>query len=101
MEIAKAIRAEKGETLIDIIVSPSARKSELAGYDAWRRRIVVRVAARPRGGEANRALLSFFASLFGVSKGDVNIVKGDNSRQKTIKVHLPRDSVLEAISREL
>ncbi|WP_456473774.1 DUF167 domain-containing protein [Candidatus Pyrohabitans sp.] len=101
MEIAEAIRGENGETLIDIIVSPNARKDELADYDAWRRRIVVRVAARPRGGEANRALLSFFASLFGVSKGDVNIVKGDSSKQKTIRVHLPRDRVLEAISREL
>jgi len=101
VSIGEAVKGENGETLIDIIVTPNAKSNEIAGYDAWRRRLSVRVAAKPKGGEANRALLSFFASIFGVSKGDVNIVRGDNSREKTLRINLPRDKVLEVISKRL
>ncbi len=101
MGVDRAIRHEDGGTLLDIIVTPNARVTEIAGYDAWRRRLSVRVAARPKGGEANRTLIAFFATLFGVSKGDVNIVRGDNSREKTLRINLPRDKVLEVISKRI
>jgi|Deesub1362A_J573_1020465.scaffolds.fasta_scaffold02010_3 hypothetical protein len=101
MGVEEAVRSKSGESFIDVIVSPNAKKTEIAGYDAWRKRLSVKVAAKAKAGEANRALISFFASLFGVSKGDVNIVTGDNSREKTLRVRLPRDVVLEVIDREL
>ena len=100
-DVGEAVRGNEHESFIEVAVNPSASSSQLSHYDRWRRRIVVRVAAPPVKGEANRALVSLFASLLGVSKGDVNIVRGGNSREKTLHVKLPRDVVLEKLQERL
>ncbi|NOZ59912.1 MAG: YggU family protein [Euryarchaeota archaeon] len=86
-----------GVTLLRVLVTPCAGRDGIAGYNPWRRRLSVRVRAPPRGGEANRALVRLLASALGVSKGDVKIVKGVNSREKTLRINLPRERVLEAL----
>lgn len=97
MGIEEAVRSDGEATLVDVVVTPGAGSDGIAGYDAWRRRVSVKLRAPARRGEANRALISLFASLLGVSKGDVKIVRGGNSREK--RINLPRERVLEAIGK--
>ncbi len=97
MGVEEAVRSTGRETLIDVRLTPGAEGSGIAGYDAWRRRICVKVKAPPRRGAANMELVSLFASLLGVSRSDVKIVRGANSRDKTLCVNLPRDRVLEVV----
>ncbi len=74
--------AEQVGCQIKVRVQPLARRTELAGMreDA----LVVRVAAPPRKGLANKALCRFLARTVGVRGGDVRIVAGERSRRKII-----------------
>lgn len=48
--------------------------------------LLVRVAKRPKGGEATAATLAALADAFGVSRSDVMLVAGARSRLKIIEV---------------
>ncbi len=48
--------------------------------------IRLRLAAPPVEGAANDACIRFFADLFGVPKGRVDIISGHKSRDKVVKV---------------
>ncbi|HIH69445.1 DUF167 domain-containing protein [Methermicoccus shengliensis] len=87
MDAMEAIRKTDDGVLLDVEVSPSSKRTEIpAGYDAWRKRIVVKVAAPPRGGRANTELVREIARRLGVPTSSVRIVAGEASTKKTIKV---------------
>ncbi len=69
--------------LVQLHIQPGAKRSELAGLhgDALK----IRLAAPPIEGRANDALLRFIAELFEVPLRQVELVRGGQSRQKTIK----------------
>ena len=69
---------------ITVVVSPGARRTELAGRqgDAWK----VRVAAPPERGRANAAACELLAGLLGVPRRGVTVAAGTSSRRKTILV---------------
>ena len=46
----------------------------------------LKVAAPPIGGRANAECVEFVADLFGVRKSQVELVSGDKSRQKRLRV---------------
>jgi len=48
--------------------------------------LTVAVAARPTGGEANRALVRFLAREFGLSPEEVRITSGTRSRIKIVEL---------------
>lgn len=82
-----AIRKTDGGVLIDVEVSPSSKRTEIpSGYDEWRKRIVVKVTAPPRGGKANTELVREIALRLGIPTSSVSIVAGKTSTKKTIKV---------------
>ena len=47
---------------------------------------VVSVKEPPINGLANRAIIKVLAEYFGVSKSNIRIVSGWNSRQKVVKI---------------
>ena len=47
----------------------------------------VQIAAPPKDGEANEALVQYLASVLGIRKSSVTLNKGSKSRQKTVKLH--------------
>lgn len=49
-------------------------------------RVVIRVSAPPVDGRANAALCAFVAERVGVAKGAVQVVRGETSRDKVIRV---------------
>jgi uncharacterized protein (TIGR00251 family) len=49
-------------------------------------RLKVQLAAPPVDGEANAALVDLLASVLHVRKGDVEILRGDTGRRKTVRV---------------
>ena len=90
-----AIRDSKNGVLIDLNVSPNAKKTEIVGYNEWRKSIEVRVSAPPKGGKANAELIKFFESIF---KSNVKIIKGQTSTQKTILVEgISKDEALKIL----
>ena len=55
--------------------------------------VLIRIAAPPVDGKANAALVAFVAKLLGVPKAGVEIIRGETSRNKVIRVegHAPND----------
>jgi len=91
----KAIREAEEGILMDVTVSPNAKRNEVAGYNEWRGSIEVKVKAPPRDGKANAELVRFLSKLFGV---EVEIVKGKTSNQKTVLVKgMEKEKVIEIL----
>jgi uncharacterized protein (TIGR00251 family) len=46
----------------------------------------MRIAAPPREGKANAALIAFLADTLGVSRSRVSLVRGNASRHKVVEI---------------
>ena len=67
-----------------IRVVPRASRSEIIGeHDGS---LKVRICSPPVDGAANAELIRLFAKHFGVSKSDIEIVSGETSKNKRIKI---------------
>jgi uncharacterized protein (TIGR00251 family) len=71
-------------TVVDIRVIPRASKSAIAGTrdDA----VLVRLKAPPVDGAANAELIRLLADLLGVPRRNIQIVSGDRSRGKRVRI---------------
>ena len=52
-------------------------------------RLKIRLAAPPVDGKANAALLRYLADAFGVPLRNVTLMRGEASRQKTVRIDAP------------
>ena len=76
---------EKGGAVsFKVRVQPRAARTEIAGERG--EAVKLRVAAPPVDGKANEECCRFLAKLLGVSASSVEIVSGDSSRDKVIRV---------------
>jgi uncharacterized protein (TIGR00251 family) len=84
------------DTVLPVHVQPKATTTEVVGWhgDA----VKIRVAAPPREGAANEALVRFLAGQLGVTRGAVRIVGGATARRKRVAIDgLERGRVLELL----
>lgn len=69
---------------LDVRLQPRASRPGVAGeHDG---RVVIRVAEPPVEGAANAALCRLIAKRAGVARGRVSVVRGERSRNKTLRV---------------
>ncbi|MBK6805536.1 MAG: YggU family protein [Betaproteobacteria bacterium] len=80
-------REEDGAIVLALHVQPGAKRTEAAGThgDALK----IRLAAPPVDGKANAELVRFLADAFGVPQRQVTIVRGETSRQKSVRIDAP------------
>ena len=70
--------------ILNIYVQPNAKKNEVVGcYDDA---LKIRIQSPAVDGKANEALIKFLAGLFDVSKTEVIILRGQQSRKKQVSV---------------
>ena len=81
-------RWEQDALLLNLRVQPGARCDEFAGAYG-ERQYRIRIKAPPVDGRANRHLIAFLASEFGVSKSAVSLVTGETSRDKLFRIQSP------------
>ena len=79
---------------IDLSVHPGSSRPGVEGLEPWRKRLVVRVASPPQGGEANRELCDMLSEMF---SSPVEIVRGQGGRHKTVLVHSDLESVVSRL----
>lgn len=79
---------DAGALTLRLHVQPGAKRTEFAGIrgDGADARVKLRLAAPPVDGKANAALVSFLAEAFGVPERAVVLVRGETSRQKTVRI---------------
>jgi len=86
---------KEGGTLLAVYVQPKAARNEFAGL--FQDRLKIRVCAPPVEGEANKACMSFLAGVLGISKSEIKLVRGPQSRQKTFHITKPPDFVSDKL----
>lgn len=83
-----------GGLVVPIKVSPGARREGVGGVwtDArGRAHLVVRVAAAPEDGKANKAACAAVAAALGLPKSAVAVTAGAKSRLKTLSIAVADD----------
>ena len=72
------------ELILDIRVIPRASKTQIVGMHDGA--LKVRIAAPPVDGAANAELVKLLAKAFGVSKSSIEIISGETSKTKRIRI---------------
>lgn len=81
---------------LEIRVIPRAGRSGFAGLRDGA--LVVKLAAAPVDGAANDELIALFAKTLRVPKRDVQIVSGEQSRSKRVRIAgMDREQLLAAL----
>ncbi|MCC7498199.1 MAG: DUF167 domain-containing protein [Bryobacterales bacterium] len=83
-ELHQRLRAE-GVITLKLKVIPKSPKSEMAGWMADGS-LKVRVAAAPEKGRANAELCAFLAGEFRVPRKNVELIAGESSHHKTVRI---------------
>jgi len=86
------LRVQDDHVLLEISVSPNARRTALSGLHDGRLRL--RLAAPPVDGKANDALLKWLAAELGVARSQVVLMRGEASRLKQVRLSVPPRQVL-------
>lgn len=73
----------KGGTLLNLRVSPSAKRTSIEG-PYGERALKLMVAAPPVDGRANAELERFLVRLLGMPRSDVVVIQGSSSRDKVV-----------------
>jgi len=79
------LKEKDGAVTLRIRVQPRARHTEIVGEHAGA--LKLKIAAPPVDGKANEECRRFLSKLFGVSIGAVEIVSGESSREKVVRIH--------------
>jgi uncharacterized protein (TIGR00251 family) len=80
--------------VIQVKVLPRSSRTEIVGKADGVYRI--KLTAPPIEGKANKALINFLAKKTGLPKGKIQIVRGEHSRNKTIRIHtISSESVMK------
>lgn len=84
-----------GSSLLLLHVQPKGSKTRIVGLHDQRLKIAV--SSPPVDGKANKEVVRFLASVFGVKKKDVVLKSGLQSRKKTVLI----SSISAAAIREI
>jgi uncharacterized protein (TIGR00251 family) len=77
-------REDAGGVVLELLVQPRASRTRVVGeHDG---RLKVQLAAPPVDGEANAALVAFLADALGARRADVELLRGEAGRRKTVRV---------------
>ncbi len=88
---------KNGAVIFDVRVVPRASKSEIVGEHGGA--LKIRIASPPVDGAANEELIRLFAKQFGVSKSEIEIISGESSKNKRIKISNLSQSKFEAVTK--
>lgn len=78
------LRADGADVVLTLHIQPGAKKTEVAGIHG--EALKIRLAAPPVDGKANAALLAFVAERMALPKSRVELVSGQTSRAKRVRV---------------
>ena len=72
------------DLVLSCYIQPGSSRDAIAGIHGGR--LKVQINSPPVDGKANERLVKFMAKTLGVSKSQVEILKGLSSRQKTLRI---------------
>lgn len=75
------------DLILQLRVQPRARRNEICAPQG--EQLKIRLTAAPLDGKANQHLLRLLASVCGVAKNRVQLLSGDCSRNKRVRIERP------------
>lgn len=86
---------KEGGIIFNVRVVPNSSKSEIIGeFDSA---LKIKIAAPPVDGAANAELIKVLAKKLGVSKSAVEIIGGQSSKNKQVKIYNVEPDVLSKL----
>jgi len=82
------------ETILNAKISTGKNKFELS-FDKEKEVILIKATQQPEKNKANKEILKELKKFF---KTDVQIVFGLTSKEKKIKIYLPKEKVIERLT---
>jgi len=74
----------QNDLILNVYVQPRASKNQISGIQG--EELKIRITSPPVDGAANKLCREFVADLFGVSKSSVEIISGETSRHKRLRI---------------
>ena len=87
-----------GAIVFNVRVIPNSSVSEIVGELG--EALKIKIAAPPVGGAANAELIKILAKFFDTAKSNIEITNGQYSRNKQVKIHNSKQSVLSKLKFE-
>ena len=84
-ELPGYLRVQTDGVLLAVKLQPRASKNEIG--EARGEELRIKVTAPPVDAAANQALIELLADTLGCSRGQVELIRGQTSRHKVIKLH--------------
>lgn len=78
------LSTSKDSVVLAVHVQPGAGSTAVVGRHG--KALKIRVAAQPAGGKANEAVVQLIADVFGLKRADIEVVSGQTSRQKKLRL---------------
>jgi hypothetical protein len=103
MSFEDAIKTVQSGTIIDVEVTPGAKKACIpGGYNPWRKRIEVKLSENAHKGKANEQLVESFSQLFGLRASEISIVTGmKNTKKSILLLGIGREQAVAAMKKGL
>jgi uncharacterized protein (TIGR00251 family) len=79
------LRTDGDGVILTLHIQPGAKKTEIVGPHGAA--LKIRLAAPPVDGKANTALLAFIAAKVGAGRTAVELIGGQTSRAKRVKIN--------------
>lgn len=85
-------KIEKDHIVFTVIVKPNKKETKIVACESScftknpKDHITIFLNAPPIDGKANEELISFLAKEFGIAKSKIELVRGQKSKQKQIRV---------------
>ena len=87
---------QQNKAKITVRVYPNADRNEIVSLANGI--VCIKISAPPLKGKANKKLVAFLSQLLAIPKNNINIVKGQLSRNKLIVVDgLKRESIMKLL----
>ena len=83
-----AVLQQGDELVLHLVIQPKASRDQIIGLHG--EELKVAITAPPVDGQANSHLIKYLAKQFKVAKGQIQIVRGELGRHKTVTVHAPK-----------
>lgn len=85
---------DKGLT-VNLRISPNSSKNEIVKTEEGI--VKVKITAQPIDGKANKALVEFLSKTFKIPKTSIVIVRGETSKDKTIRFITDDEEKIQSI----
>ncbi|MGB6189030.1 MAG: DUF167 family protein YggU [Aeromonas molluscorum] len=83
-----AVAWQDDALVLHLVIQPKASRDQIVGLHG--EELKVAITAPPVDGQANAHLIKFLAKQFRVAKGQVQLLRGELGRHKTVAIDTPR-----------